>query len=88
MAKNEIKLRKRLIDESALQRHRNYSLVLQKHYREQRKKKSKRIFIYSLVVAVITVLLLILASYFLIKRERDRELKKNVDPTQQTELKS
>jgi transposase len=84
---NDIKLRRRLVDESALQRHRNYSLLLQKHYREQRKKRSRRIFIYSIVIAVVTVLLLIIASYIIIKWERDRELKKNTNPTQQTELK-
>ena len=73
MARNEIKLRRQLIDESALQRHRNYSLLLQKHERDLRKKRTKRIFIYSFVVAVITILLLILASYFIVKWEKERE---------------
>ena len=87
MAKNEIKLRRQLVDESALQRHRNYSLLLQKHYREQRKKRSKRIFIYSIVVAVVTVLLLIISSYLLVKWEKERELKNDKKTNQQTELK-
>jgi transposase len=87
MAKNEIKLRRQLVDENALQRHRNYSLLLQKHYREKRKKKSKRIFIYSIVIAVVTVLLLIIASYFLVKWEKERELKNEKKTNQQTELK-
>ena len=87
MAKNEIKLRKQLFDESALQRHRNYSLLLQKHNKQQRKKRSKRIFMYSIMIAVVTVLLLIIVSYFLVKWERERELKDQQKNNQQTELK-
>lgn len=87
MARNEIKLRRQLIDESALQRHRNYSLLLQKHEREQRKKRTRKFFIYSLAVAVVTVLLLILASYFLVKWEKERELKKSNKPNQTEQLK-
>jgi hypothetical protein len=87
MARHEIKLRKQLIDESALQRHRNYSVLLQRHERELRRKKTKRIFIYSFVVAVVTVLLLIVASYFVVKWEKDREQKKNGNPSQTEVLK-
>ena len=86
MSRNEIKLRRQLIDESSLQRHRNYGLLLQRHEREQRKRKTWRIFIYSLVFAVVTVLLLIIASYFIVKWEKERELKKD-GTTQQIELK-
>ncbi|HCW07189.1 MAG TPA: hypothetical protein DGG95_07480 [Cytophagales bacterium] len=77
MAKNKIKLRRKLIDESALERHRNYGLLLQQHQRAQRRKKTKQIFIYALVVAVVTVLLLIVASFFIVKWEKERELKRN-----------
>ena len=77
MARNEIKLRGRLIDENALQRHRNYSLLLQRHERTLRVKRTKRIFIYSLLVAVVTVLLLVIASYFIVKWEKEREWRKN-----------
>jgi len=87
MAKNEIKLRKQLVDENALQRHRNYSLLLQKHYRQQRKKRSRKIFMYSIMIAVITVLLLIIVSYLMVKWERERELKEQQKSNQQTELK-
>jgi hypothetical protein len=87
MARHEIKLRKQLIDESALQRHRNYSLLLQQHENEQRKKKTKRIFIYSFVVAVVTVLLLIIASYFVVKWERERQFQKNAKPKPVQEVK-
>lgn len=87
MARNEIKLRRQLIDESALQRHRNYSLLLQKHEREQKKKRTRKFFIYSLAVAIVTVLLLILASYFLVKWEKERELKKNGRTNQTEQLK-
>ena len=77
-----------MIDEGALQRHRNYSALLQLHEREQRKKRTKRIFIYSFVVAVVTILLLIVVSYFIIKWERERELKERekANHTEQTKL--
>jgi|SRR5579872_1443575 len=75
MARNEIKLRKRLIDETTLDRHRNYSLLLKQHEREKRIKRTKRFFIYSLLVAAVLVLLLTLVSYILVRLERNRELK-------------
>jgi len=84
MARHEIKLRRQLIDESALQRHRNYSALLQRHEHERKRRKTKRIFIYSFIVAVITILLLIFASYFILKWEKERELRKN-QKTDQTE---
>jgi hypothetical protein len=77
MAKNEIKLRKRLIDETTLERHRNYSLLLKQHERAKRLKKTKQFFIYTLLVAVVVILLLLLVSYFLVRLERERELKKD-----------
>jgi len=77
MAKNEIKLRTHLLNENALQRHRNYALLLQQHKRERRKKKTRRIFFFSIIVAVVTVLLLTLVSYFMVKWEKEREQKKN-----------
>jgi hypothetical protein len=76
MAKNEIKLRKRLIDETTLERHRNYSLLLKQHERAKRLKKTKQFFIYSLFVAIVVILILLLVSYFLVRLERERELKK------------
>jgi hypothetical protein len=76
MAKNEIKLRKRLIDDTTLERHRNYSLLLKQHTRAKRIKRTKQFFIYSLLVAVVVVLLLLLVSYFLVRLERERELKR------------
>ncbi|GHM99833.1 hypothetical protein WSM22_13230 [Cytophagales bacterium WSM2-2] len=82
MARNEIKLRRRHLDENALQRHRNYSLVLQRHERAQRVKRTRKVFVYSIVVAVVTILLLILSSYFVMKWEKERELKKNDKATQ------
>ncbi len=75
MGKNEIKVRKQLIDDSTLQRHRNYSLLLQQHERNKRIQHTKRFFIYSLLVAVIVVLLLSLISYLLVRLEKNRELK-------------
>ncbi len=76
MAKNEIKLRKRLIDEPTLERHRNYSLLLKQHQRAKRVKKTKQFFIYSILIAVVVTLLLSLVSYILVRLERERELKK------------
>jgi len=81
MAKNEIKLRKRLIDETTLERHRNYSLLLKQHERAKRLKKTKQFFIYSLLVAVVVTLLLLLVSYILVRLERERELKKGETKT-------
>ena len=76
MAKNEIKLRKRLIDETTLERHRNYSLLLKQHEKARKLKKTRQFFIYSLLVAVVVILFLLLISYFLVRLERERELKK------------
>jgi hypothetical protein len=76
MARNEIKLRRRLIDESTLERHRNYSLLLKQHQRAKRFKRTKQFFVYSLLIAVVVVLLLLLVSYILVRLERERELKK------------
>jgi hypothetical protein len=75
MARNEIKLRKRLIDETTLERHRNYSILLKQHQREKRTKKMRQFFIYSLLIAAVVVLLLLLVSYVLVRLERNRELK-------------
>ena len=75
MARNEIKLRKRLIDETTLERHRDYSLLLKRHERAKRIKRTKQFFIYSLLIAAVLILLLLLVSYILVRLERNRELK-------------
>jgi hypothetical protein len=87
MARHEIKLRRQLIDESALQRHRDYSALLQRHERERKRRKTKRVFIYSFVIVVITILLLIFASYFILNWEKERELRKNQKTDQKAHLK-
>ncbi|MBS1681395.1 MAG: hypothetical protein JST48_06765 [Bacteroidetes bacterium] len=73
MERNEIKLRRKLLDEATLQRHRNYSLLLKQHQIGRRKKRVRRFFIFTLLVAVITVLILIWFSYFAVKLERERK---------------
>lgn len=75
MARNEIKLRKRLIDDATLERHRDYSLLLRQHERTKRIKKTKQFFIYSILVAIVVTLLLMLVSFILVRLERKRELK-------------
>jgi hypothetical protein len=75
MARHEIRLRKKLIDDVTLQRHRDYSLLLKQHERAKRIKGVKQFFFYSLLIAVVVVLLLILVSYVLFRLEKDRELK-------------
>jgi hypothetical protein len=75
MARNEIKLRKQLIDDTTLDRHRDYSLLLKQHARSKRIQRTKQFFIYSLLIAVILTLLLLLVSYILVRLERNRELK-------------
>ncbi len=75
MAKSEIKLRRRLIDDTTLERHRDYSLLLKKHQRANRIKKTKQFLLYSLLIAVVVTLLLVLVSYILVRMERNRELK-------------
>jgi len=87
MARHDIKLRRQIIDENALQRHRNYSALLQRHEHERKRRRTKRFFIYSFVVAVVTILLLTLASYFILKWERERELRKNEKPKHTEQLK-
>ena len=75
MAKSEIRLRKRLIDDTTMERHRDYSSLLRKHARAERIKKTKQFLIYSLLIAVVITLLLLLVSYVLVRMERNRELK-------------
>jgi CHASE1-domain containing sensor protein len=75
MAKSEIKLRRQLIDGTTLERHRDYSLLLKKHERAKRIKKTKQFLLYSLLIAVVLTLLLLLVSYILVRMERNRELK-------------
>jgi len=81
MAKTEIKVRKRLIDETTLERHRNYSLLLKQHERARRLKRTKQFFIYSILIAAALVLLLLLVSYILVRLERNRELRENDSKT-------
>jgi|GEM_PF-1137403 hypothetical protein len=75
MAKSEIRLRKQLIDDTTLERHRDYSSLLKKHERAERIKRTKQFFIYSLLIAVVVTLLLLLVSYILVRMERNREIK-------------
>jgi hypothetical protein len=81
MAKNEIKVRRRLIDDTTLQRHRDYSLVLKKHERAKRRQQSKRFFVYTILIAVAVILLLLLVSYVLVRMEKNRELKDKTKPS-------
>ncbi|MBS1506720.1 MAG: hypothetical protein JSS79_08745 [Bacteroidetes bacterium] len=86
MAKNEIKVRRRLIDDTTLQRHRNYSLVLKQHERKKRIERTKRFFMYSLLIALVVILLLTLVSYILVRLEKNRELKQNNTKTAQAAI--
>ncbi len=86
MAKNEIKIRKNRVDDTTLQRHRDYSLLLKQHERSKRVKRTKRFFFYTLLVAVIVVLLLSLVSYILVRLERSRELKEKGEKTSFVQL--
>lgn len=81
MAKNEIKVRQRLIDDTTLQRHRNYSLLLKQHERKKRIQRTRRFFLYTLLIAVVIILLLTLVSYILVRLEKNRELKQGPDKT-------
>ncbi|MBS1487997.1 MAG: hypothetical protein JST43_10470 [Bacteroidetes bacterium] len=90
MAKSEIKLRKELLADATLHRHRNYASLLKQHEREKQKKWTRRIFVFSFLVAIILILLLLLVSFWMVKLERDREKNKNQKgsyvslPSQQT----
>jgi flagellar biosynthesis/type III secretory pathway M-ring protein FliF/YscJ len=77
MARNEIKLRRQLIDETTLERHRNYSQLLKQHEHDKRVKKTRQFFIYSFLIAAVVILLLLLVSYILVQLERKREQKHN-----------
>src|SRR5260221_2357120 len=86
MARNEIRLRRRLVDDATLERHRNYSFLLKQHERSKRIKRTKRFFIYTLLIAVVITLLLLLVSYLLVRLERNRELKEKGIKTSLTEI--
>lgn len=75
MARNEIKLRRQLIDDATLERHRDYSQLLKQHQVAKRKKRTRRFFIFTLIIAVVTVLILILVSYLALRWEKEREQK-------------
>lgn len=70
-----------MIDDTTLQRHRNYSLLLKQHERKKRIQRTRRFFLYTLLIAVVVILLLTLVSYILVRLEKNRELKQTPDKT-------
>jgi competence protein ComGF len=77
MARHDVKLRRRLIDETTLEKHRNYSLLLKQHEHERQIKKTRQFIIYSFLIAAVVILLLLLVSYILVQLERKREQKQD-----------
>lgn len=75
MAKSEVKIRKQLLDEAMLHRHRNYASLLKQYERDKKRKWTKRFIIYSFIVAIMVTLLLLILSYWVVKLEHDREKK-------------
>jgi cell division protein FtsL len=75
MGRNEIKLRDKRLTPDSVKRYRNYSALLKKVERDKRYRQTLRIFIISIIVTII-VLLLIVASYTLVKWEREKEINK------------
>ncbi|MBS1557956.1 MAG: hypothetical protein JST69_04435 [Bacteroidetes bacterium] len=75
MAKSEVKIRKQLLDEAILHRHRNYASLLKQYERDKKRKWTKRFIIYSFIVAMMVTLLLLILSYWMVKLEHDREKK-------------
>ena len=78
MAKHEIKLRSQSLDDSTLERHRNYSLLLKEHKRSRRIKRTRQFFLYTLLIAVVVVLILLVISYVMVRLERNREQQKDL----------
>jgi ABC-type phosphate transport system permease subunit len=63
MAKNQIKLRREPIDPLDIGRYQDYSALMQRHERKQKRKRVIRFFTFSLIITVIVLILLIIISY-------------------------
>jgi len=75
MGKNEIKLRRQMLDPSDIGRYRNYPALMRQHERAKRVKRNVRIFTYSILVTLIILLFLIIISFMMFRWEKKRELK-------------
>jgi hypothetical protein len=56
-----------MVTPEQVHRYRNYSLLMKQYKRNQRFKKTLKIFAYSIVITLVTVLLLIVISWLMLK---------------------
>ncbi len=75
MGKNEIKLRRQMLDAGDIGRYRNYPALMRQHERAKRAKRNVRIFTYSILVTLIILLFLIIISFMMFRWEKKRELR-------------
>lgn len=75
MGKNEIRLRRQMLDSGDIGRYRNYPALMRQHERARRFKRNLRIFTYSILVTLIVLLFLIIISFMMFRMEKKREIK-------------
>ena len=88
MGKNEIKLQRQMLDSGDIGRYRNYPALMRQHQRTRRIRRNLKIFTYSILVTLLLVLFLIVISYFLVRLEKDREIKEKQPPGATVDVKS
>ena len=73
MGKNEIKLRRNLLDPADILRYHNYPALLKRHERSRRIKRVVRFFTFSLLITIVVLLLLMIISYMWFRVEKKSE---------------
>lgn len=73
MARNDIRLRRNRMQAGNIARHRNYGELLQRHEREQKFRRSFKLFGYFLVVAFLIILLVIVVRWEQRKKVKEKQ---------------
>ena len=73
MGKNEIKLRRRLLNPADILRYHDYPTLMKRHERSRRLKRAVRFFTFSLLITMIVLLFLIIVSYLWFRMDEKSE---------------
>jgi hypothetical protein len=74
MGRNEIRLRRQMMNTGRIAQHRNYGEIMARHERELKLKRISRVVIYFLIIAFFVIL------FFIITRWEMRENSKEASP--------
>jgi hypothetical protein len=84
MGRNEVKLRRQIINPDDIHRHRNYSALMKQFERTRRFKRALRLFVYSLLITVVVLLFLFGVTIIIINAAKKKGAK-NVKTAEKTE---